>query len=474
MSDYPVTIAEPPPQDPLPVPVVDAHERVDLSWAMILLAVGLAVGTLMHRPHLAYSPNDASRWDTVYYLVQHGTYEFLPDETVKWAQRSRDPLEGNNRPVLWTIDLVRIDGRYYSSKPPLLPTVLAGVVWVAQKATGWTMHDDPLPLMRIALLITQTLPFAVMLVLLRSHIWRACESAAVRNVSMAAICMGTYLTPWQISLNNHVVAAATGLFAVHAAMRIWYDDRREWYWFALAGFFAAFTACVELPAGLLAVGLFLILLASGPAHTLTAGMVGAFIPTFTALYTNYMVTGRLLPAYESFGKSLGWYSFPGSYWNTPRGIDAAAEPWSTYLAHMLIGHDGFFSLTPVLLLCLIGLVASLFSGRRKLLAWSTLGLFVAVVAVYVRKTNNYGGGCQGLRWLFWMIPFWLLFLPAGLRPLWPSRGGRALVYACLAVSFFSVFFALDNPWTATWIREILRDPPSWLGTTIGEAIKINY
>ena len=94
--------------------------------------------------------------------------------------------------------------------------------------------------------------------------------------------------------------------------------------------------------------------------------------------------------------------------------------------------------------------------------------------MYVRKTNNYGGGCQGLRWLFWMIPFWLLFLPAGLRPLWPSRGGRALVYACLAVSFFSVFFALDNPWTATWIREILRDPPSWLGTTIGEAIKINY
>ena len=30
------------------------------------------------------------------------------------------------------------------------------------------------------------------------------------------------------------------------------------------------------------------------------------------------------------------------------------------------------------------------------------------------KARNYGGSTQGLRWLFWLIPMWLLCLPAGL------------------------------------------------------------
>ena len=29
------------------------------------------------------------------------------------------------------------------------------------------------------------------------------------------------------------------------------------------------------------------------------------------------------------------------------------------------------------------------------------------------KARNYGGSTQGLRWLFWLIPFWLVVLPPG-------------------------------------------------------------
>ena len=45
----------------------------------------------------------------------------------------------------------------------------------------------------------------------------------------------------------------------------------------------------------------------------------------------------------------------------------------------------------------------------------TLVLTVPVLAFYTwnPKARNYGGSTQGLRWLFWLIPFWLLLLPRG-------------------------------------------------------------
>jgi len=110
------------------------------------------------------------------------------------------------------------------------------------------------------------------------------------------------------------------------------SNRREWYWFALAGFFAALTATIELPAGLLAVALLVALLIKDARRTLGLGLIAAAIPTTVALYTNHVVTGQLMPAYEQWNKPGGFYDFKDSYWNHRTGIDAADEPWHVYLA----------------------------------------------------------------------------------------------------------------------------------------------
>jgi len=476
--------------DPQPLSPAKPPASFDLTGVFILLAAGLAVGIITQRDALIYSPNDASRWDTVYYLVEHGTFEFMPGIDVPWAQRwgptakmswakETDPRVWD-LPVFWTIDMIRVDGKYYSSKPPLLPTCVAGIVWAAQKVTGQTFHENPWLMERIVLVLVQVLPFVVFLLLLRHHVWRLTDSPYARNFCMAAAAFGTYLTPWLITFNNHVIAAGTAMVAVHAAIRIWYDGKRQWWWFAIAGFFAAFTASIELPAGLLAVALFVALLVRDYRRTLTAGLIAAAIPTAAALYTNYLVTGSLSPAYASIGDKAGFYDYPGSYWRHETGIDALAEPKHVYLAHMLVGHDGFFILTPILVVCLVGLILHLRRPRtgssdldrlaadptappgaappdRRLLAAFVLLLSLAIVAVYTATTNNYGGGCQGFRWLFWLVPFWLMFLPAGVEWLSRTSLGSAICHACLLVSAYSAAYALGNPWASTWVRVLFRN-----------------
>ena len=112
----------------------------------------------------ALSANDRSRWCTVAALVHHGTYEI--DELVI---RTDPVTKKRTRDKKWyTIDMVRhkgADGRehYYSSKPTLLPTLLAGEYWVLHKLTGWDIRDNPLLVIRSVLLLTN-LPLFLLLV----------------------------------------------------------------------------------------------------------------------------------------------------------------------------------------------------------------------------------------------------------------------------------------------------------------------
>lgn len=436
---------------------------VDLTALFLVMVGGLLVGTILQQPAPYYGSNDASRWNTVYYLVEHGTYEYLPDHGRNWMHKKGKGIEFF--PPMPTIDMIRIvdeqgSDHYYSSKPPLLPTCLAGVVWLIEKLSFGSVdfQDQPLVVTRITLILVQVIPLLICMWLLRQHLYRCSDSPFVRAFGLAVIVFGTYLTPWAVTLNNHVIGACSALFALHAFMRTWYDGKRHWYWFACAGFFAAFTAAVELPAGLLAVALFVALLVKDRYRTLTVGLPAALLPTLAALVTNYLAVGSLLPAYTQIHKPGGWYDYPGSAWINPHWIDGLNDPKLVYLANMLIGHHGFFLMTPVLILCLVGLVRHVCrtDAPRRGLAALTLLLTAAVVAVYTVKTNNYGGVAQGFRWLFWLIPMWLLFLPDCVQLLAKRKNTRVICYTALAVSMLSVADALRKPWGDSWADQLFH------------------
>ena len=73
----------------------------------------------LRRPFL--SANDRSRWCTVRALVE-------PEMRVEGAPYAIDKVIQD--PNWDTIDMVKHDGHLYSSKPPLLATLMAGIYWI--------------------------------------------------------------------------------------------------------------------------------------------------------------------------------------------------------------------------------------------------------------------------------------------------------------------------------------------------------
>jgi hypothetical protein len=437
-------------------------------------------------PQPTHGDNDRSRWDTVRALVENHTYAIGHRDAIDLD--TGKPIDGGivTEDGWKTIDKVlNPDTRdFYSSKPPLLPTLVAGEYWLFHDGLGWSITDERhrWEIVPIILLTLNVLPWGVALWLLACLVERHGSTDWGRLFVVATACFGTFVTTFSTTLNNHTVAAWSALFALYAAVRIWSPDEahgpRAVGWYALAGFFAAFTACNELPAAAFAVALFLMLLWESPRRALAGFLPAALIPIAAFFLTNYLAIGELNPAYEKFGGP--WYDYEGSYWRGAKGIDTAGmqESRGVYAFHLLLGHHGAFSLTPVFLLALAGMVAlslrarpalfrspqqgeSVESGRGLTLAGLlTLGVTVVVLAFYVlfldERKRNYGGWTSGPRWLIWLTPLWLVALLPAADWLGRRRWGRVLGYALLALSVLSVSYPQFSPWRHPWLYNFLE------------------
>jgi hypothetical protein len=91
-------------------------------------------------------------------------------------------------------------------------------------------------------------------------------------------------------------------------------------------------------------------------------------------------------------------------------------------------------------------------------AWMTLTLTLVLLAFYTwnPKARNYGGSTEGLRWLFWLIPFWLLMLPSALDAIADRPWLRKLAVLALFASILSIGYAMRGPWSNPWIQDMLE------------------
>ncbi|GBD35338.1 hypothetical protein HRbin36_00449 [bacterium HR36] len=450
-----------------------------------------------------FSSNDRSRWATIRALVDEGTYSigyrfeypvFGPLSHIQaqallvarclgssttwlisglYAPPVLPPPLYSDHGILFEPGYASVDRilnpetkRYYSSKPPLLPTIIAGEYWLLKKFFGLSLTEQPMLVSKIILLTWNWVPFIIYLVLLSRLIERYGQTDWGRIFTVGAACFATFLSTFSVTLNNHTIAATGLVFALYPFLRIWNSDGRagkskaSWWHYALAGFFAAWTACNELPAVLILVIWGTILMFRSRIYTLAIYWPSALIPTAAFLYTNYLALGEWWPAYEKFGSI--WYEYPGSYWAVRRGIDAAREPVWLYMFHLVIGHHGILSLSPIFFLSLISVcyprIANLETRRLlRQLIWLTAVVtvivfcFYTVYVYYALETSNYGGWTSGPRWFFWLVPLWLIsMLPAADHSA-KSRLGRLTGYALLALSAMSVAYPAWNPWRHPWI-----------------------
>jgi len=408
------------------------------------------------RPFL--SANDRSRWATVRSLVEHGTFEI--DQVV--SQRGWD-----------TIDMVKHRGRdgeehLYSSKPPLLTIVMTAPYWVIYNTSGASLGDYPFEIGRALLVLYNVLPMIAYLVILAWLAERLGTTDYGRLFLLAAAAFGTFLTTFAVTANNHTPAALCVAVVLYAFVRIVLDGERRPAWFALAGFFAAFSVACELPALSLCVLLGAVLLWKAPRSTLVGYVPAALFVALAAIGTNYLAHDSLRPPYmHRSGTDLAdnWYDYTyerdgrvrESYWRNPVGVDRG-EP-SAYAFHATLGHHGVFSLTPIWLLSIWGLAIWARDPGRRELALGIALLSVVCLAFYLSRPQmdrNYGGMTSGFRWMFWFAPMWLVALLPAVDRLARSRAGRGLALALLAVSVMSASYPTWNPWTHPWLWNFLQ------------------
>ena len=297
-------------------------------WMIITVAVAIgATSILTAKPLL--SANDRSRWCTVVALVEQGTYR----------------IDAIARQPGWdTIDKVRHNKHFYSTKPALLPTLVAGVYWCVRQITPFDLVRDTALVTRTILLLVNLLPLTIALIVTARIAERYAQTDVARFFVVAAASVATFLTTFLPTLNNHLPAAISVTLAIYPAMRILVDDSRRPIHFLACGFFAAFACTNELPAALFGVALFGLLVYKAPRRTLTYFVPAALVPLSGFFITTYLQTGSWKPFYMFYGTEKYLYVHNGipSYWMNPQGLDSNRESPLTYLLHCTIGHHGIF------------------------------------------------------------------------------------------------------------------------------------
>jgi hypothetical protein len=440
---------------------------------------------LRPEPTPSQGDNDRSRWDTVRALVYNGTYvighrEFLADGQFR---DSGIVTEDGWR----TIDKVLRPQThdFYSSKPPLLATLVAGEYWLLKQLFGWSITEQRWEVMPVILLTINWLPMIIYLAFLARLLEQFGVTDWGRLYVLAAASFGTLVTPFANTLNNHTVATFCALFTFYPALQIWTGRDQRASTFLWCGLFAGLTACNELPAAALMATVLLMLLLRHPGRTILLYVPAVAVPVAAFFYTNYLAVGQWRPAYDNFGSP--WYEFAGSHWSIepgqPKfGIDWAylTESRATYGFHVLLGHHGLFSLFPVFLLAAAGMIYGLPHWRQALrsdvtsipngtsgrgsgyevVGLVTLLLTAIVAGFYIGVVNdrnrNYGGWTCGPRWLMWLTPLLLLTMLPIADWLAGRRWGRSLAYVLLAISVFSASYPSRSAWRHPWLYNLME------------------
>ncbi len=421
-----------------------------LRWFVYVLLLTVTMGqslAAIFNSVPLQSANDRSRWCTVWSLVEQGTYQIDSiDQRSGWS----------------SIDKVRHDGHFYSTKPPLFPTMVAGLYWIIKTTTGLNLDQDLYDVAHIILIVVNLLPMLIALILICMLVERYASHDFTRFFVVIAGCFATLLTPFLLTLNNHSIAASSAVFALYPFLKIILDQEYRKRNFILAGFFAMFTCCNELPAALFGLIVFGMLFRANPRLTCLFFVPAALIPLAGFFATTYAATGGWKPFYMYYGTEKYLYEYRGipSYWKNPQGLDRNLDSPLVYFFHCTFGHHGIFSLSPIYLLTL----ASWFCiGKTKEhilrpVLWISMILSVIVLGFYMTRTGNYnyGGNSSALRWMLWLTPFWLISMVPLLDVFCGKRWLQVLGICCLLGSVFSAHHPLHNPCRAPWIYTLLQ------------------
>jgi hypothetical protein len=379
-----------------------------------------------------HSGNVFSRYMTIEAIVERWT---LAIERSPILARSGSP------------DVVLFGTHFYSDKPPVL-SVLASPIYFLLYMAGIRFSGPGYQFVEANLALTWGvvgLASALTLVWLRRILQGVAIPAWASDLLTLGFGYGSLLLTYAVTFNNHSVAAAliTGAMALTLLEAPGKRASRSRFF---AGLLVALASTIDLPAGgvmLAGLGLLHTARCRSIPWAFLAGMLG---PLILHAWLQSRVTGSPLPA-EMYPKA---FDYPGSYWTTPEGIWHEHGPRWLFGIELLVGPQGWLTVTPVLVFGLVGL--GLVLARRgdpfRPMAWVVLGSLVVLLAYYtwgVRRTD-FGGSSFGTRHLLPISPACFIFAVVALERL---RWRVVPVLFALLMGIGGVYSAagVKDPWS---------------------------
>ena len=400
---------------------------------VVILAAAVLAGWFSEVRMLGDTAN--SRLATVWSIVHHGTWVI-----------GQDPALPPNPFTPYTVDKVAIDGKLYSTKPPILPMLMTAEYGMAHRYWGADLvnkHHLKL-VVRVMVLTLVTLPYLIALLAFAgiARWWVPCPWR--RLYLVFALAFGTQLFGFATHIDNHVPAAGLLMASLYFGIGILGGHLPPAGWrFLLCGFTGSLVFTFDMPMTIYFAFLGVALLWRFPAKTLTWAAAGAVVPLAVHFAAMVLVTGSPLPI--QMRKAL--YLNEGAYWRNPSGLDALNEPKGLYFFHMHVGRFGSFTLFPVLWLGLAGAFVAFCDKTAAARGYVLAGAlaFAVLTLYYVFDTNNYGGAAYGFRWHIAAMPVLLLMASPAVNRL-RTPWLWVLLLVLLAVSCYSSWECHVTPW----------------------------
>ena len=454
-----------------------------------------------------FSSNDRSRWATVRSLGDNGSYvigvrprdvivasavgalgQSYPLAAAAAAQAGYFLRTTSDHGIIFEDGWQSLDKvlrpdklEFYSSKPPLLSTLVAGLYWLLKALFGWTLTTHPAAVVRTILVLVNAVPFVLYLQQMARLADEFGRTDWGKMFVVAAAAFGTLLTPFLSTLNNHTVATMCVLFTMVSVVEIWRRTPRQRGGLAdepmqLPGNITRLPASSRpLPSAMSCRRWRLPPRYSCCSSTGRRGRRWCFFlappwcrclgfsrPTLPRLdncvqrtassavrgtSTRGAIGANLFRARRAHRHRLGPLARVTRHLcvsplaRTPRPVfsDAALAAGATNHGAGPFALEGKRN-APGFTLVRGAAHARIDGGGRRLLC---------------AKSDNYGGFTVGLRWLMWLSPLWLLCLLPSADRLGLSRGGRLLATFCLAMSVLSATYSAWNPWRHPWIYDLL-------------------
>ena len=351
-----------------------------------------------------------------------------------------------------TPDLVKFRGSFYSDKPPVL-SALGAVVYAPLHRAGWSLFDlrSPEAFMRSLSTVNRVLvgllvavPCGLALYALRRLLQYVAIGRTLSDLLVVGFGCSSLLLSYGVTFNNHSVAAGL-LTASFALVAMPAGGRGPWR-SALAGVLAALSATIDLPAGGCLWAALLAWSARQSRGRAIAFALGSIAPAAAHLVLQSRVTGSPMPV-EMYPEA---FDFEGSYWASDRGTfrDDRGRGW--FFLELLVGPQGWLTVTPVLLLAVPGFF---FAIRRRddfvrtgaFVVAGTVAVLLGYYSLGVRRTD-FAGQSFGVRHLLPITPMAFFYAASSME--WLRRGAwRLVVLALMAVGAVYAWAGMADPWS---------------------------